>query len=42
MKELDLALLGNQTAFIFTLSFTKNLQQKPAKSSLKTGFKNNL
>jgi len=38
MKELDLASLGSQTAFIFTLSFTKNLQQKPAKSTLKMDF----
>jgi hypothetical protein len=35
IKELDLASLGTQTAFIFTLRSTKNLLQKSAKSTLK-------
>ncbi len=38
MKELDLASLGTQTAFIFTLRFTKDLQQKMVKSTLKMSF----
>ena len=39
MKELDLPLLGTQASLIFTLRFTKSLQQKPEKSTLKMGFK---
>jgi len=38
MEELDLASLGTQTAFIFTLRFTKNLQQKPTELTLKMDF----
>ena len=38
MKKLDLASLGAQADFIFMLRFTKNLQQKAAKSALKMGF----
>jgi hypothetical protein len=33
INELDLVLLGTQTAFIFSSRFTKNLHQKPAKST---------
>jgi len=39
INELDLALLGTQTAFIFSLRFTKNLHQKPAKSTLNMDLK---
>ena len=39
MKELDLASLGTQAAFILSLRFTKNLQPKSTKSTLKMDFK---